>query len=202
MRCGAFAVIPSHRSKGIGKELFQVHKQVASDNGCKQLFLEVIKTNHRAVNFYTQAGYRPVYDYRLYTNEDLLLAPSDRLKAVEVDLRTVASIRERMPELHINWQGEFFTLGLMKSLHHYMFYNKDQRIGIISISESGTLHFIWVNDQCRQRGVGKAMLGYAQKELGLKKLSTVASNNILYEGFLSKLGFSIAIEQHEMMLVL
>ncbi len=51
MRRGTLAVHPNYRGIGVSQKLFELHKDEAIQNGCKQLFLEVIVGNDRAIRF-------------------------------------------------------------------------------------------------------------------------------------------------------
>ncbi|HDR7489227.1 TPA: GNAT family N-acetyltransferase, partial [Bacillus pacificus] len=62
MRCGTLAVHPNYRGIGVSQKLFELHKEEAIQNECKQLFLEVIVGNDRAIRFYNKLGYEKVYD--------------------------------------------------------------------------------------------------------------------------------------------
>ncbi len=70
------------------------------------------------------------------------------------------------------------------------------------MNDNGRINFIWVHRASRMNGIGKSLMIYGIKSLVLDNLSAVASNNFVYEGFLRKLGFSVEIEQHEMMMPL
>ncbi|PGZ06934.1 GNAT family N-acetyltransferase, partial [Bacillus cereus] len=70
MRCGTLAVHPEYRGIGVSQKLFELHKEEAIQNGCKQLFLEVIVGNDRAINFYNKLGYEKVYDLSYYNLND------------------------------------------------------------------------------------------------------------------------------------
>ena len=56
---------------GVSKELFWLHHQEAVDRGCRQLYLEVIQGNDRAIAFYNHHGYQRLYDLSYYTLTDL-----------------------------------------------------------------------------------------------------------------------------------
>ena len=47
-----------YRGKGISQRLMEFHREEAKKLDCKQLFLEVIVSNDRAINFYKKLGYR------------------------------------------------------------------------------------------------------------------------------------------------
>ncbi len=202
MRCGGFAVIPSHRNKGIGKVLFKKHKEHAIECGCKSLYLEVLKVNKDAVRLYESLGYQSVYDYRFYKCSELNNVDQLDVEIIDIELETIFNLRETVPELHIHWQGEMFGLGKAVNNHHYCIKQDGDYLGTISINDNGRVNFIWVKEDVRMKGIGKSLLIYGLKNLDHGNLSAVASNNFLYEGFLRKLGFTVDIEQHEMMMPL
>lgn len=61
MRCGGLCVVPEFRGKGISQELMRRHKEMALEHGCKQIMLEVIGGNDRAIQFYKNLGYQILY---------------------------------------------------------------------------------------------------------------------------------------------
>ncbi len=200
MRCGGFAVIPDYRSKGVGKKLFIRHLSLAREKGCMQLYLEVLKQNHKAIKFYESFGYTSVYDYRFYKLENTVIDSRLPITVNEVDLQVVKDIRDTMAELHLIWQGEMFTLERLSNIYNYAILEESEIIAVISLKESGLINFLWVRRDKRQKGLAKALMSHGQKELGIKSLSAITSNHFVYEGFLRNLGFSIDLEQFEMML--
>lgn len=200
MRCGGFAVIPSYRSKGVGKALLEKHLDLATENNCKQLYLEVLKKNERAVKFYENAGYRPVYDYRAYKCEPNVIMTNLTSDISAVGFETIKTIREEIPELHLFWQGEMFTLEHFNNIKNYTISENNEVIAALSLKDNGQINFIWVRQDKRLQGLAKELLCRGLEELEHNKLSAVASNNYVYEGFLRNLGFVLEIEQFEMML--
>ena len=77
MRCGTLAIHPDYRGSGVSQRLFDLHKEEAVNKDCKQLFLEVIVGNDRAINFYQRLGYEKVYDIVYYTQTDLSQLPKE-----------------------------------------------------------------------------------------------------------------------------
>lgn len=200
MRCGGFAVVPTHRSKGVGQALFEKHKELAIENNCKQLYLEVLKENVRAVKFYEEAGYTPVYDYRFYKGEDIEIKSYINEAVEEIDFETIRSLRETMPEVHLFWQGEMFTLEHFDNIKNYCIMEGDEIIAALSIKDNGLINLIWVKNEKRLNGLAKKLLSQALKDLEHKSLYAIASNNFVYEGFIKHLGLLLDVEQFEMML--
>jgi len=54
-----FCVTPSHRKKGVGKQLVQEVLDFAKANQCK-IFLEVAEKNHVARNLYSSLGFEQI----------------------------------------------------------------------------------------------------------------------------------------------
>src|SRR5690554_4477018 len=82
LRCGALCIHPDYRGTEVGKKLFELHKEIAMENDCKQMFLEVIVGNDRAINFYKKKGYAKVYDIVYYSHNN----PSEIKGAIPSDL--------------------------------------------------------------------------------------------------------------------
>ncbi|WP_430885930.1 GNAT family N-acetyltransferase [Fusibacter sp. JL216-2] len=202
MRCGGFAVIPQMRKKGIGEKLFEKHEQVAKENNCKLLFLEVLKENDKAIRFYKRVGYHPVNDFRYYKLSNPKPILNHNLRMEKTDFKSVHDLRSTMPSLYLNWQGEFFSLEAMSNVNYYSFYEENQHIGLASVNDSGTIYFIWVDPRHRQNGYGQSIIAHIQNQHDFESMGTISCNNILYEGFLRKIGMTVEIEQHEMMKVL
>jgi len=203
MRCGGFAIIPEFRGKGIAQELFKRHMQAARENDCKLLYLEVIKENTRALRFYEKAGYESVTDYRYYKLEDAdSLHQAHVLHVQPADFALIKSIRDTMPMLHLCWQSEMFSLAQYDNVHHFCIEENGECVAALCINAKGLVHFLWVAPHRRAQGIGRALLAHAANELRLETLLAIAGNNLLYEGFLKRLGFTLQIEQHEMIKLL
>lgn len=200
MRCGGFAVIPTYRSKGIGKVLFEKHKTLAIENNCKQLYLEVLKENGRAIKFYEHAGYAPVYDYRFYEYKDVDLKSDMDVAVHEIDFDAIKAIRATMPEMHLFWQGEMFTLEHFTNVKNYCIMAQDEIIAALSMKDNGLINFIWVKKEKRLSGLAEKLLSHGLGEIEHNSLYAIASNNFVYEGFIKHLGFVLDMEQFEMML--
>jgi len=200
MRCGGFAVIPSHRRLGVGKALFDQHLALGAQHDCKQLYLEVLKENERALGFYRSVGYRSVYDYRSYVLKSKMTTTRLDVDVQIIDFDLVREIRESLTEFHLFWQGEMFVLEHFKDLISYGIFKDGEVVAVINLKPNGLVNFIWTRNDMRLKGLAKHLLIHAASKLNGVNLSAVASNNYAYEGFLRHLGFESQFEQHEMML--
>jgi len=209
LRCGGMCVHPDYRGKGVSKKLFELHKQVALDNNCKQLFLEVIVGNDRAINFYKKMGYKKVYDLSYYTYEGDIDVDEYMFRALDIRRVTfdlIKTLSKQLIDVHINWQNDFDYMEKVEGLACYGVYARSELIGAICIrpvGSIGNIHFIWVRPSKRHKGIAKSMLKKAVMDLRLNRLNISFPNNASLHGFVEYNGFSkLSISQYEMYLTL
>ncbi len=94
-----------------------------------------------------------------------------------------------MPDLHLFWQGEMFTLEKFTNIRSYIVSDGNEVVAALSLKDSGLINFIWVRPDKRQQGYARELLYYGLSMLEHNNLYAIASNNFMYEGFLSNLGF-------------
>ncbi|MBM7655914.1 ribosomal protein S18 acetylase RimI-like enzyme [Neobacillus cucumis] len=206
MRCGTLAIHPEYRGKGISQRLFELHKQEANNLGCKQLFLEVIVGNDRAINFYKRLGYEKIYDIVYYTNSNLSKLYSAKsqsdlyLKKIDFSLFK-QGIEER--NYHINWQNDLEFIAEIPTNTYYGALNNGQLKGALCISPSGKISFLMIEKTSRGKGLASALLKTAAEDLQLTQMSTCFPNNSLLELFFKKQGFAKdSLTQFEMYMLL
>jgi len=206
LRCGAFCIAPAYRGTDVSNRIFNLHRNLAIENNCEQMLLEVIVGNDRAIGFYKKKGYKKVYDLVYYSHNN----PSE-IKGVlqkgiivkRIDIDTFQSLRDQIQDIHINWQNDFDYISKFEAQVHYGVYEKEAMIGALSIHSSGRINILWVDSRIRNQGIGSGLLGHVVKELNLKKLSISFSNNIALMGFVETLGFTRdPISQYEMYITL
>jgi ribosomal protein S18 acetylase RimI-like enzyme len=202
MRCGALAIGPDYRGSGISQKLFELHKTEAKKHGCKQLFLEVIVGNERAIHFYKKLGYEKVYDIVYFSNEDL-----SKLKNVgknmEFEIKKIdfAVFKKGINKwsYHINWQNDIDFLAKEKNNTYFGAYQQNDLVGCLSVHSNGTIRFLMVDKEYRNIGIGTQLLQTAYMNLRLIRLSSGFPNNSLLEGFFKKHGFTKgSLAQYEM----
>lgn len=206
MRCGTMCVAPAYRGQGISNKLFELHMNLALDNLCKQLFLEVLKNNDRAVKFYEKYDYRPVYTLKYYSiMTSTLLSFADTLTYTikEISYGTLDSFRRALPDCHINWQSDTPSYACSTNDVFLCAYDENKKAAVIAMSPQGKVNLIWVNPEYRNQGLGRSMLQKAAQMQNVEKVSICLPSNASIEGFLRKLGFEKqSIEQYEMYLPL
>lgn len=206
MRCGALAVSPEYRGKGVSAGLMDLHREEALHAGCKQLFLEVIAGNDRAIAFYLKRGYRRVYDVSFFTLPDAsrLEAPLGASAGVPVEqitFETFADLVGPWRYFHINWQNDLEYQQRTPSNVYYGVRVDGEWAGGLSISPTGKINMLIVSHQHRGQGLATRMLVAAREELGFVKFTASLPDNALLEGFLDRHGFvRDKISLHEMYL--
>lgn len=201
-RCGTLAVIPDYRGKGVSQGLMELHRSEALKQECKQMFLEVIVGNDRAINFYKKLGYEKIYDLYYYTLNDVSkLINKHRLNIIyrNVNMDEFKAIREKSCDVHINWQNDTDYIEMSENQITFGAFVNNKMIGVISANKNTRLSFIWVDNKWRNHGIGTSLVIKAAEELSLSKITIGLPNNTSIQGFANKLGFGKdKLSQYEM----
>ncbi|WP_088040831.1 GNAT family N-acetyltransferase [Bacillus sp. EAC] len=202
MRCGTLAISPSFRGKGISQKLFELHKEEAEKNECKQLFLEVIVGNDRAINFYKKLGYEKVYDLSYFTNKDTsnisFLPDKTECNISKIEFNLFKDTVQQW-DYHINWQNDLEFLEKATNFTYYQATKNDVGVGTLAINKHGKISFIMVDKKFRNSKVATNLLKTAILELELNAISTAFPNNSSLEGFFNQLQFNKEkLSQYEM----
>ncbi|ASI78007.1 GNAT family N-acetyltransferase [Bacillus cereus group sp. MYBK71-2] len=205
MRCGTLAVHPNYRGIGVSQKLFELHKEEAIQNECKQLFLEVIVGNDRAIRFYNKLGYEKVYDLSYYNLKDMTKIINKDCKGIEVKQLNFPTFKveiQKWLHFHINWQNDMDYIEKTNHTFYGAYVDNDLK-GSICMNEQGKISFLFVDKDYRNRGIGSRLLQMARENLNVSSLSIGFPNNNLLEGFLKKTGFEKnALAQYEMYVLL
>ncbi|EJR15863.1 GNAT family N-acetyltransferase [Bacillus paranthracis] len=205
MRCGTLAVHPNYRGVGVSQKLFELHKEEALQNECKQLFLEVIVGNDRAIRFYNKLGYEKVYDLSYYNLKDMTKIIHKECKGIEIKQLEFPAFKveiQKWLHFHINWQNDMDYIEKTNHTFYGAYVDNDLK-GSICMNEQGKISFIFVDKDYRNIGVGTNLLQVAIEELKLSTLTIGFPNNSLLEGYLKKMDFEkSSLEQYEMYFLL
>ncbi len=206
LRCGALCVHPAYRGTGVSRELFRRHKEIALENSCRQLFLEVIAGNDRAVNFYNRMGYEKVYDLAYFSHSAPAEIPvnlPDGFAIRHIGEDGLRTLFRKAQGVHINWQNDFDYIVQSGANTHFGVFRGEMLAGGLSAHPRGRVSFLWVEPDCRLVGLGKALLGHAARELAIAKLQISFPSNASLLGFVKRLGFQRdPLSQYEMYLTL
>lgn len=202
MRCGTLAIDPGYRGTGVAQKLFELHKQEAIKQGCRQLFLEVLVENERAIKFYRKLGYEKVYDlayFSLPVSHGAILRELPGYKIKSIALPELRQSVGKAINVHINWQNDIDYIEKSSNLSCLGAYCGKELVGSLCVNPQGKIHFLWVDADCRGRGIARGLLGTAQAEMQLPQFSAGFPNNNLLEGFFKRMGFvRNSVAQYEM----
>jgi len=199
LRCGALCVVPQYRGLGVSKALFELHRQLAQDLGCKQLFLEVIVGNDRAISFYKKVGYHKVYDLQYFDLKQASNIFNDCSYEIrELDWEQTTELAAGI-DTHINWQNEIEYAKRVNGVKNYGIYKEDSLAAALCISQSGKIFFLYTRPAFRHQGLASSLLSHAVSSLKLDTLHISFPNNAALEGFVRKKGFiRNGLAQYEM----
>lgn len=206
MRCGTLGLAPDYRGKGISKQLFELHKEAAIKEGCKQLFLEVIRENYRALAFYRKMGYVETTILKYYSKQIEVLPPLEVNPPYHIDrcnYEMVKGFRDSLICCHINWQNDTPYYENNPDDIYLAAYDEYKSVAVLALTPKGRINFLWVDPAYRMQKIGHFLLLEASKLLYCEKLSVCIPGNAILEGFFRKLGFhKDKLEQYEMYLPL
>jgi len=196
LRCGTMCIIPEMRGKGIAQELFDLHMETAKKENCKQLFLEVIKGNDRAIKFYEKNGYMKVFDLNYYSTDDFNFLEVISDDSIEVlNFEELKIFRNNFSDVHINWQNETDYMEHTEADYFGIKENGELIAAISSIK--GNIMFLGVLEKYRNKNFAKKLIKHSLKEN--KIINASFSNNASLARFFIKCGFSRKdISQYEM----
>lgn len=164
LRCGALCVHPDYRGSEVSNKLFDLHREIALDNNCKQMFLEVIAGNDRAINFYKKKGYEKLYDLVYYShnnpNEIISKLPDD-VAIKRIDFDSLRSLSHKIMDIHVNWQNDFDYISHIANQIHYGVFQDAKLIGGLSMNHAGRISFLWINPEFRNKGIGRGLISHA-----------------------------------------
>lgn len=206
MRCGTLCIHPDFRGLGVSQELFKLHREEAIKKGCKQLFLEVILGNDRAINFYKKLGYEKIYKLKYFSLKDISKLERYNVNDAsikEVGLEELKTLRSSLLDVHINWQNDIECIEKYLGQHIFIADIKDDIAGALCISNTGKINFLWIPMEYRNKSIATALIKNAVKNLNLSKISISFPSSASLEGYLKHMEFEKdSLEQYEMYLTL
>lgn len=206
LRCGALCVHPEYRGGEVSHRLFELHKRTALENGCMQMFLEVIAGNDRAIRFYEKKGYEKMYDLMYYSHSNPAEIDEVLPEGVSVERIDLARLRrfgKNNKGVHVNWQNDFDYISKIDTQVNYGVFKDSRMIGALSIGVHGRISYLWISPHYRNKGIAKGLLSYAIRDMNPKRLVISFPNNALLAGFVKRMNFTKdSISQYEMYLTL
>lgn len=198
-------IVPTHRSRGIGRELFNFMLPRLKVLGVNQYLLEVICTNAAAVNLYRGLGFRETRTFSVF-RADIPL--TQRHEAAEIEIRDVGNPDWRLYQSfwdgQPSWQNSVDAIQRLKSGAEIVgAYSGDACVGygVVSPATANVMQLA-VAAAHRRRGAGSLILAALQRKLAPSQPLKV--NNIDHElagslAFCEANGLNPLLRQFEMM---
>ncbi len=190
LRCGTLSVVPAYRRKGVGRMLMNKHEEIARDNNCQMLILEVVSGNDRAVNFYEELGYEKSYFLRYYTLKELRKFPDRGLEVDKIRPEIIKRIKPILNETHINWQNSLDYTDKLENIQYYGITSRSNLVSFIIFNKKGKIYRMWTHPGHRREGHGVALLHKVIEVTGKQELYMSVSSNAGISNFLRRFGFT------------
>lgn len=200
MRCGTLCIHPEYRGKRISQQLMAMHSASAKANHCRQLMLEVIAGNDRAIKFYETQGYDKVHFIHYYNLKDvqhfLENTTANPLLKLGITIQPISGeeLTTRVlswdQQIHTNWQNSFDYTLQIDSVKYYAAFLGETIIGFVSGSKSGKIYKLCVHPEHRNQGIGTHLLRYVINTLALEQIFISVASNAPLTLFLRGQGFT------------
>ncbi|MCD9188338.1 MAG: GNAT family N-acetyltransferase [Pyrinomonadaceae bacterium] len=196
-------VIPDFRKKGAGKAMFDFMMPIFKEKGIKQLLLEVISVNDKAVRLYKKLGFQETRRLIFFEQkEDFVERITENLEIREIekpDWNFLRAFRDRQP----SWQNSNESIERMISAKVVLgAFLHESLVGYgVVFPRSGTIVQLGVDKKYRRCGIASNILSEIRKRVaGNTKLrfSNVDENLDGIGEFMQKCGFKEFISQFEM----
>ena len=200
----SMGVAPEQRRHGFASELLAAAKSVLVQSGARQLALEVITTNDKAVALYSKQGF--IIERELVCFK---IAKNQLIECADYAVETIAfhNIPEECGDYFDflpTWQNQLATIKRLpeETIKAAQASIEGRLCGFaIANCQTGGIMQLAVNKADRGRGIATALLVYLDRETGGDSLSMVnVEFNKPLDGFLRKSGFGEFIRQYEMIL--
>lgn len=202
IRCGALSVAPNYRGKGVSKMLMQLHEQDGVKSSARQLMLEVLGDNDRAIRFYEKCDYFKttlLYYYSLSKEGFRKRNDSPNLDSSNPAISEASLEALKISNTHTNWQNDLHYIANDPISKIYTIMQDDEICSFIALNTKGKLYRIYTSPKHRSKGYASALLAYVLERHAFDKMvfSCPASSQMMH--FLYKHGFhKDALYQFEM----
>lgn len=191
MRCGGLCVVPEYRGKGISQKLMDIHREMAMERGCKQIMLEVIGGNDRAIQFYKNIGYQVIYqlDYYSVQRKELKTSKLENATVVEIELDQVDSVKEWFSDTHMNWQNDFDYISGLEGIVKYGIFENEKLVSFLIADRKGKVYLLWTHQNKRFMGYALYLLNHLKRSQEIEKIMMSFPNSATLAGFVKSVGF-------------
>ncbi|CAN5499905.1 GNAT family N-acetyltransferase [soil metagenome] len=198
-------VLPAYRRQGISDAMFEMMMPVFRDGGAEQFLLEVVTTNHGAVELYKKLGFTAVRELALLQCDGMNTSGAPSREKIEIrdlsdpDWDLLVSFSDGDP----SWQNSVDAIRRTNKLKRIVgaFINGNC-VGYVAFSAKfGRIAQCGVSKKHRGIGVGTALIGamHAETADGFSmQVINIDTSLTLAMDFFQKLGFYERLRQYEM----
>ena len=193
-------VVPSHRKRGIGKELFAFLMPRLKENSVSQYLLEVLTSNEPAVALYRKLGFVETRQLAVLRTNAPISTPATGVAlrtAIQPDWNLFRSFWDGYP----SWQNSIAAVERIKDDALIIEVHMDhQCVGYgVVFKPSGNLMQLAVAPGYRRKGIGSAIFVALQNEIeDVLKINNVDEELKESLAFYKGLGFEVVLRQFEM----
>ncbi|MEM7223340.1 MAG: GNAT family N-acetyltransferase [Pseudomonadota bacterium] len=197
----ASGTIPSHRRRGLAKQVFARVRGALLDKRVASLELEVIDGNHGARKLYQSLGFRPQRDVACYTipMPTPMLTSSASIIIKDASLNDLREDGVNLWDWTPTWQNDFRSLARISDQLVSLECRKDgELVGYaILIGPTATLAQISIRTDQRRKGIGTHLLARLHRKFGRKAIQVINADarDICLAGFIEKHGGSLETKQ-------
>lgn len=202
---GGTGVVPTARGRHLIQELYEHFIPAYQKNGVKEILLEVIATNQKAIKAYENAGFQRQRNFLCFKGEiPLKKSTANRVLVQKSNLpeaAVISSFSDQVP----SWSNSVASVKREKQLTTtWVALHENEIAGYISVFlASRRIRQIGVRKDLRRKGIGTALMQQAAEVLGNPfTLINVDAQNKGLIAFLEKLGMTEILTQYEMKLSL
>jgi len=190
-------VVPSHRRRGLGRELMEQSCDLLRAAGAREYVLEVIDTNTRAVELYRSTGFVETRGLQCWRYE----SPSTDISAANSSTRESSSFQpadivSEWRDVEPSWQNSDASIARARDPH--ILFGDAQGYAILFPS-SGDLAQFAVRPDARRQGVGTRLLQSADALAGKPlRIMNVDERDAGIAAFLERSGAKKIVRQLEL----
>jgi ribosomal protein S18 acetylase RimI-like enzyme len=199
----ATGVVPEYRRQGITSAVFSYVKKFLEDKQIKQYLLEVIKSNHPAVQLYQKEGFEILREFSCFflQKEKFVKKEICRVERTDkIDFEQVKHFWDYSP----SWQNSPASINAAPETFIYYLVRQNNAVAGYGIVEerTGDIPQIAVDKKYRSSGIASSIISEMVRTVDAEKFNilNVDIRSESVERFLIRMGFEHYINQYEMLL--
>jgi ribosomal protein S18 acetylase RimI-like enzyme len=182
-------VVPSHRRRGLAREMMEWSRARLRDAGARTYTLEVLEANHSAAALYRQCGFTETRRLQCWSYDSATLAAPGHGNIEPVWCDTAPS-----------WQNSLSSVRRARDPHAIL---GDHHSFAVVFPSNGDVPLLAVDPAHRRRGLGRQLLGAARSVAGKPlRIMNVDDGQSGITAFLEHAGATRTVAQREMVLTI